>query len=552
MSGYTRTTQATAADASSGAALLAGSIIARWATSSLPHGRSAPRGVGGARAAADGAGGIGRGRCRAGDVGRPRRLGPRAGGARATTAAMRSWSRAACAKRSSTWSSCLAATAAKLPADAAEAHRAFIDGGGTTLPDIPARWRGSLIVDGLFGIGLARPLSAQYAAQVEYANASGIPHSRARCSERNRRRHRRRARLGHPRGGDSDLHCAEARTADGRWCSIAAGPFRCIRSDSSPRRSRPPRAIGSTGNRSPPIDPPSSCADAQRAQGKLRHARDRRRRGRHGRRAAARRAAPRCMRARARSGSDSPPRVRRPSTGASRSSCCAPPIEVAARRSERDRLRAGTGRFAGGERAVGASDREKRSACSRCRCAQCDRGGSRACRGASPNAAPPRSRRRIPPRPLGCSARRPPPFRRTGSPPRRRSPANCARTWSSKAPAASSPIRTGRGTSMPAATPASRVPARGDVLAGLCRSIPRPGDRRQERRLRLAVCLHGAAADACVADGRWPVGTHRERARAAPRGPCSIRAERTPLGHEYRRAGRARAIRALDAPLPHP
>jgi len=65
--------------------------------------------------------------------------------------------------------------AAKLPRDAASAHRAFIDGGGTTLQDLPARWRGSLIVDGLFGIGLARPLSAQYSAQVEYANASGVP-----------------------------------------------------------------------------------------------------------------------------------------------------------------------------------------------------------------------------------------------------------------------------------------------------------------------------------------------------------------------------------------
>ena len=41
--------------------------------------------------------------------------------------------------------------------------------------EFPARWRGSLIVDGLFGIGLARPLDAQYASQVEWANASGTP-----------------------------------------------------------------------------------------------------------------------------------------------------------------------------------------------------------------------------------------------------------------------------------------------------------------------------------------------------------------------------------------
>jgi hypothetical protein len=41
--------------------------------------------------------------------------------------------------------------------------------------DIPAGWRGSLIVDGLFGIGLARPLAADYAALVEYANRSAVP-----------------------------------------------------------------------------------------------------------------------------------------------------------------------------------------------------------------------------------------------------------------------------------------------------------------------------------------------------------------------------------------
>ena len=64
---------------------------------------------------------------------------------------------------------------AKLPADAADAYRAFVDGGGAATPDVPPSWRGSLIVDGLFGIGLARPLSERYAAQVECANASGLP-----------------------------------------------------------------------------------------------------------------------------------------------------------------------------------------------------------------------------------------------------------------------------------------------------------------------------------------------------------------------------------------
>src|SRR5437762_6526412 len=54
----------------------------------------------------------------------------------------------------------LRADPGKFPADAAAAYRAFIDAGGQTVPDIPTGWRGSLIVDGLFGIGLARPLSA--------------------------------------------------------------------------------------------------------------------------------------------------------------------------------------------------------------------------------------------------------------------------------------------------------------------------------------------------------------------------------------------------------
>jgi hydroxyethylthiazole kinase-like uncharacterized protein yjeF len=65
--------------------------------------------------------------------------------------------------------------AAKLPADAAAAHRAFVAAGGTTASDYPERFSGSLVVDGLFGIGLTRPLAAADAALVERANASGVP-----------------------------------------------------------------------------------------------------------------------------------------------------------------------------------------------------------------------------------------------------------------------------------------------------------------------------------------------------------------------------------------
>jgi len=69
----------------------------------------------------------------------------------------------------------LRADPAKLPPDAADAHRAFVQAGGQTIADIPRAWQGPLIVDGLFGIGLKRALSAEYAALVEFANAARTP-----------------------------------------------------------------------------------------------------------------------------------------------------------------------------------------------------------------------------------------------------------------------------------------------------------------------------------------------------------------------------------------
>jgi NAD(P)H-hydrate repair Nnr-like enzyme with NAD(P)H-hydrate dehydratase domain len=45
----------------------------------------------------------------------------------------------------------------------------------------------------------------------------------------------------------------------------------------------------------------------------------------------------------------------------------------------------------------------------------------------------------------------------------------------------------------------------GDVLAGFAGAFLAQGiDARTS--LRLAVCLHGAAADACIAEGRGPLG----------------------------------------------
>ena len=66
------------------------------------------------------------------------------------------------------------ADAAKLPADAARVHRAFIEGGGCTVP-APPHAKPALIVDGLFGIGLTRPLSDEFGRLVNWANRTGSP-----------------------------------------------------------------------------------------------------------------------------------------------------------------------------------------------------------------------------------------------------------------------------------------------------------------------------------------------------------------------------------------
>jgi hydroxyethylthiazole kinase-like uncharacterized protein yjeF len=64
---------------------------------------------------------------------------------------------------------------ARLPPDAAAALAAWRAGGGATVASIPPGWRGELVVDGLFGIGLTRPAAAPYAAQIAFANAGAAP-----------------------------------------------------------------------------------------------------------------------------------------------------------------------------------------------------------------------------------------------------------------------------------------------------------------------------------------------------------------------------------------
>jgi len=64
--------------------------------------------------------------------------------------------------------------ATTLPQDARAAHAALIAAGGTVTAR-PGDARPALVVDGLFGVGLARPLADEHAALVRWANAAGAP-----------------------------------------------------------------------------------------------------------------------------------------------------------------------------------------------------------------------------------------------------------------------------------------------------------------------------------------------------------------------------------------
>ena len=66
----------------------------------------------------------------------------------------------------------------RLPKDAAAAYKRFVDDGGSVLDSIPSGQRWALIVDGLFGIGLQRPISGRYGELVLAANALAV---RDRC-----------------------------------------------------------------------------------------------------------------------------------------------------------------------------------------------------------------------------------------------------------------------------------------------------------------------------------------------------------------------------------
>jgi ADP-dependent NAD(P)H-hydrate dehydratase / NAD(P)H-hydrate epimerase len=66
----------------------------------------------------------------------------------------------------------------KLPADAVEALRAWKTAGGTMTDTLPATRDWDLIIDGLFGIGLERPIAGRYLEWVNWINAC---HARILC-----------------------------------------------------------------------------------------------------------------------------------------------------------------------------------------------------------------------------------------------------------------------------------------------------------------------------------------------------------------------------------
>lgn len=63
---------------------------------------------------------------------------------------------------------------AALPADAGNAYNAYVAAGGTTVSDPPAS-QPALVVDALFGLGLRRALADDYASLVRWANEQAAP-----------------------------------------------------------------------------------------------------------------------------------------------------------------------------------------------------------------------------------------------------------------------------------------------------------------------------------------------------------------------------------------
>lgn len=94
-----------------------------------------------------------------------------------------------------------------LPPDAARAWRHWHDAGGDTLATLPDPNRYAVIVDGLFGIGLNRPLETSWQVLIDHVNAGAAPV----------------LALDVPSGIDADTGQALGRPVRARWtlCFIA-------------------------------------------------------------------------------------------------------------------------------------------------------------------------------------------------------------------------------------------------------------------------------------------------------------------------------------------
>ncbi|MGS1006605.1 NAD(P)H-hydrate epimerase [Achromobacter anxifer] len=63
----------------------------------------------------------------------------------------------------------------RLPPDAAGAYAGWLAAGGVTWPELEPGFVPELVIDGLFGIGLNRPLGADWQALVDTVNAWNVP-----------------------------------------------------------------------------------------------------------------------------------------------------------------------------------------------------------------------------------------------------------------------------------------------------------------------------------------------------------------------------------------
>ena len=310
---------------------------------------------------------------------------------------------------------------------------------------------------------------------------------------------------GDRRDGDGDVPRVEAGPAHGRGPRPRAATSRCTRSTSRAAADAARRAARLAERRARRCPPSLRRTRAQRAQGRLRHAGHRRRRARDGRRGAPRR--PRRARGRRRQGAGRPRRrTGRPSTSRYPELM----LRAARRRARRrrcDRRRTGA-RHAATRRASCSSAccRQPRAARARRRRAQPGRGDARAARTlVVARTAPTLAHAASGGGGAPARARRPPACRTIASAPRWRSPPRCVRTSCSRARAACSriPAAISRSTrpatrDLPAAAPATCSP-------GSSARCSRSGSRAADA-LRIAVCVHGAAADALVARGVGPVG----------------------------------------------